>query len=42
MNNSKNNLKNINNRFSVHAPLGEGGFGKVLLVYDNEVDEYVP
>ena len=29
----------INNRFIVHKQLGEGGFGKVFLVYDKDTDE---
>ena len=29
----------INNRFVVHKQLGEGGFGKVFLVYDRGTDE---
>ena len=29
----------INNRFIVHKQLGEGGFGKVFLVYDRDTDE---
>ena len=29
----------INNRFVVHKQLGQGGFGKVFLVYDKRTDE---
>ena len=29
----------INNRFVIHKQLGEGGFGKVFLVYDRGTDE---
>src|SRR5215470_9003466 len=29
----------INNRFVVHTPLGQGGFGQVLLVFDQEINE---
>jgi len=31
--------KIINNRFVVHDKLGEGGFGSVFLVYDQQTDE---
>jgi len=29
----------INGRFVVHSPIGQGGFGQVLLVYDREIRE---
>lgn len=33
------NNSNVNPRFVIHSLLGEGGFGSVYLVYDNELKE---